>query len=192
MLLATVLLPSTAVVFGIVLALWHLRPVETRRNPPWQIGILHGALGIGGLAALIVLLQGPRRGDAMGVGSFGTAAAWLFAAAIAAGLTIPELQKAIETKLADGYLKEPKVSAEVLNYRPFYILGEVMKPGEYPYTSGLTVLNAVATAEGFTYRADTHKVYIKRATSLGEHEVPLTTATPVEPGDTIRIGERFF
>jgi len=110
----------------------------------------------------------------------------------AAGLTIPELQKAIETKLADGYLKEPKVSAEVLNYRPFYILGEVMKPGEYPYTSGLTVLNAVATAEGFTYRADTHKVYIKRATSLGEHEGPLTTATPVEPGDTIRIGERFF
>ena len=97
MLLATVLLPSTAVVFGIVLALWHLRPVETRRNPPWQIGILHGALGIGGLAALIVLLQGPRRGDAMGVGSFGTAAAWLFAAAIAAGLTIPFLIRRFRT-----------------------------------------------------------------------------------------------
>jgi len=110
----------------------------------------------------------------------------------AAGLTIPQLQKEIESKLADGYLKEPRVSAEVLNYRPFYILGEVMKPGEYPYNNGLTVLNAVATAEGFTYRADTRKVYIKRATSLGEHEYPLTTATPVEPGDTIRIGERFF
>ena len=110
----------------------------------------------------------------------------------AAGLTIPQLQKAIEAKLADGYLKEPRVSAEVLNYRPFYILGEVMKPGEYPYTSGLTVLNAVATAEGFTYRADSHKVFIKRATSPGEHEYPLTTATPVQPGDTIRIGERFF
>jgi len=97
MLLATVLLPSTAVVFGIVLALWHLRPVETRRNPQWQIGILHGALGIGGLAALILLLQGPRRGDAMGVGSFGTAAAWLFAAAIAAGLTIPFLIRRFRT-----------------------------------------------------------------------------------------------
>ena len=95
--LGTVLLLSTAVVCGIVLALWHLRPGETRRNPPWQIGILHGALGIGGLAALILLLQGPRRGDAMGVGSFGTAAAWLFAAAIAAGLTIPFLIRRFRT-----------------------------------------------------------------------------------------------
>jgi polysaccharide export outer membrane protein len=110
----------------------------------------------------------------------------------AAGLTLPELQKAIEDKLADGYLKQPRVSAEVLNYRPFYILGEVMKPGEYPYTSGLTVLNAVATAEGFTYRANTKRVYIKRATGGSESAEPLNSATLVQPGDTIRIGERFF
>jgi polysaccharide export outer membrane protein len=110
----------------------------------------------------------------------------------AAGHTIPELQKAIEAKLADGYLKQPRVSAEVLNYRPFYILGEVMKPGEYPYTNGLTVLNAVATAEGFTYRANKQRVFIKRAAGDTEHEYPLTSGTPVEPGDTIRIGERFF
>jgi polysaccharide export outer membrane protein len=108
------------------------------------------------------------------------------------GLTIPEIQAAVETKLKDGYLKQPKVSAEVLNYRPFYILGEVMKPGEYPYTNGLTVLNAVATAQGFTYRADTHKVFIKRAATTAETPEALTPATPVEPGDTIRIGERFF
>jgi polysaccharide export outer membrane protein len=110
----------------------------------------------------------------------------------ALGKTIPELQQAIQAKLADGYIKEPKVSAEVLNYRPFYILGEVMKPGEYPYTNGLTVLNAVATASGFTYRADTRKVFIRRATNTGEIAEPLTPTTPVEPGDTIRIGERFF
>lgn len=108
------------------------------------------------------------------------------------GLTIPEIQAAVEAKLKDGYLKQPKVSAEVLNYRPFYILGEVMKPGEYPYTNGLTVLNAVATAQGFTYRADTHKVYIKRAATAAEDVQPLNPGTPVEPGDTIRIGERFF
>jgi protein involved in polysaccharide export with SLBB domain len=108
------------------------------------------------------------------------------------GLTIPEIQAAVEAKLKDGYLKQPKVSAEVLNYRPFYILGEVMKPGEYPYTNGLTVLNAVATAQGFTYRADTHKVFIKRAATAAEDVQPLTPGTPVEPGDTIRIGERFF
>jgi protein involved in polysaccharide export with SLBB domain len=110
----------------------------------------------------------------------------------ATGLTVDELQREIEAKLRDGYLKDPHVSIEVLNYRPFYILGEVMKPGEYPYTNGLTVLNAVATANGFTYRADTRKVYIKRANAPREVEYPLKTTTPVGPGDTIRIGERFF
>lgn len=110
----------------------------------------------------------------------------------AAGLTIPEFQQAVETALKDGYLREPRVSVEVLNYRPFYILGEVKKPGEYPYTNGLTVLNAVATAEGFTYRANTKRVFIKRADSAEEREYPLTSTTPVAPGDTIRIAERFF
>ncbi|WP_396593032.1 polysaccharide biosynthesis/export family protein [Brevundimonas sp. R86498] len=110
----------------------------------------------------------------------------------AQGLTISELQELIATALRQGYINEPRVNAEVLNYRPFYILGEVNKPGEYPYTNNLTVLNAVATAEGFTYRADTRRVYIKRADGEGELAFPLTTATQVAPGDTIRIGERFF
>lgn len=110
----------------------------------------------------------------------------------AAGLTIAELQEEIANALSQGYINEPRVSAEVLNYRPFYILGEVNKPGEYPYTNNLTVLNAVATSEGFTYRADTRRVYIKRADGVGEQMFPLTTATQVAPGDTIRIGERFF
>ncbi len=148
-------------------------------------------LGSGDKVRIIVFGEESLTGEFF-VSAAGTISFPLIGDISAEGLTIPQLQKAVESKLADGYLKQPRVSAEVLNYRPFYILGEVMKPGEYPYTSGLTVLNAVATAEGFTYRADTHKVYIKRATSLGEHEFPLTTATPVQPGDTIRIGERFF
>lgn len=110
----------------------------------------------------------------------------------AAGLTISEFQAEVAEALKQGYINEPRVSAEVLNYRPFYILGEVNKPGEYPYTNNLTVVNAVATAEGFTYRADTRRVYIKRADAAGEQEFPLTTATHVAPGDTIRIGERYF
>jgi polysaccharide export outer membrane protein len=110
----------------------------------------------------------------------------------AGGLSVGELQTEIEAKLKDGYLKLPHVSIEVLNYRPFYILGEVTKPGEYPYTNGLTVLNAVATANGFTYRADTRHVFIKRANSPNEQELPLTSETAVAPGDTIRIKERFF
>ena len=110
----------------------------------------------------------------------------------AAGLTISEFQTEIAEALKKGFINEPRVSAEVLNYRPFYILGEVNKPGEYPYTNNLTVLNAVATAEGFSYRANTRQVFIKRADGTSEQAYPLTTATQVAPGDTIRIGERFF
>jgi polysaccharide export outer membrane protein len=110
----------------------------------------------------------------------------------AAGLTIPEFQNQVEAAFKNGYLNDPHVSVEVLTYRPYYILGEVQKPGEYPYSNGLTVLNAVATANGFTYRANTKKVFIKRANSAKEEKYPLSSTTPVAPGDTIRIAERFF
>lgn len=110
----------------------------------------------------------------------------------AAGITVDQLRNQITTRLGDGYLLNPKVSLQVLTYRPFYILGEVNKPGKYPYSTGLTVLNAVATAEGFTYRANKRKVFVKHAGSNEERQVALTPATPVQPGDTIRIGERYF
>jgi polysaccharide export outer membrane protein len=110
----------------------------------------------------------------------------------AGGLTITQLQEEIVDRLSPEYLRNPQVSAEVLNFRPFYILGEVNKPGEYPYVAGLTVVNAVARAEGFTYRADGRRVFIKRAGETVEREYPLTTSTAVAPGDTIRIRERYF
>jgi protein involved in polysaccharide export with SLBB domain len=110
----------------------------------------------------------------------------------ATGLTVREFQDAVQKSLSDGYLREPRVSAEVLNFRPFYILGEVTKPGTYPYTSGLTVLNAVATAGGYTYRAEKKQVYIKHDGQTSETRVSLDPSTTVAPGDTIRIGERFF
>ena len=148
-------------------------------------------LGAGDKIRIIVFGEDSLTGEFY-VSDSGTIAFPLVGAVKAGGLTIPELQQNITDKLADGYLKMPRVSAEVLNYRPFFILGEVMKPGTYPYTTGLTVLNAVATAEGFTYRADTKKVYIKRAASDKESAQPLTSSTEVQPGDTIRIGERLF
>lgn len=110
----------------------------------------------------------------------------------ASGLTISEFQSEVANALRNGFITEPRVSAEVLNYRPFYILGEVNTPGEYPYTNNLTALNAVATAGGFTYRADNRRVFIKRADGDSEQEFPLTTSTRVAPGDTIRIRERLF
>jgi len=110
----------------------------------------------------------------------------------AAGKTLVEFRRDVEAALSDGYLNDPRVSAEVLNYRPFYIMGEVQESGEYPYSDGLTVTNAVARAGGYTYRANTRVVYIKRAGADIEVVVPLTPGIRVMPGDTIRIAERFF
>ena len=110
----------------------------------------------------------------------------------AAGQTATQLQANVENAFKEGYLKDPRVSIEVLSFRPFYILGEVNKPGEYPYSNGITVVNAVALASGYTYRANQKKVFIRHAGATAEEEVPLTSVTMVAPGDTIRIAERYF
>ncbi len=110
----------------------------------------------------------------------------------ALGLSTPELETKIVSLLDGDYILNPRVSAEVANYRPFYVLGEVGRPGEYPYTSGLTVLNAVAAAGGFTYRANKRVVYIKSVEGTEEEVFKLDTNTLVQPGDTLRIGERIF
>jgi polysaccharide export outer membrane protein len=110
----------------------------------------------------------------------------------AAGLTIHEFVAKVVTALEDGYLKDPKVSVEVENYRPFYIMGEVNKPGEYPYESGLNVLGAVALAGGYTYRADDGEVYIRRAGATKEEVLPADASTKIYPGDIIRVAERLF
>ena len=110
----------------------------------------------------------------------------------AEGLTVPELEARIASSLSDGYLKNPRVSAEVANYRPYYILGEVRNPGEYPYTNGLTVMEAVASAGGFTYRARKNTVFVRGTDAVSEQSMELTATTQVKPGDTLRIGERIF
>ena len=110
----------------------------------------------------------------------------------AAGLTVAQLQDAVAQALSQGYLNQPRVTAQVLTYRPIYILGEVNRPGEYPYVPDLTVLNVVATAQGFTYRANTRRIFVRRAGSQSEEPQPLTADIRVSPGDTLRVGERYF
>ena len=104
----------------------------------------------------------------------------------AAGKTVRALQDEITTALKAGYLKDPRISAEVLTFRPYYIFGEIAKPGEYPYSDGITVLNAVATAGGFTYRANQKYIFIKRANDAVEHKMRLTQEMQLSPGDTVR------
>ena len=108
------------------------------------------------------------------------------------GLTARQLEDEVEIKLkAGGYLVNPQVSIEVLNYRPFYIIGEVNNPGSYEYVDGMTVINAVALAGGFTYRADTDDIIISRGGSNGP-KVQAEPDTLVLPGDIIEVTERFF
>lgn len=111
----------------------------------------------------------------------------------AGGLTPVAFQNAVQDKLAaSGMIREPKVSADVVAYRPYYILGEVSKPGQYPYAIGLTVTKAVATAGGFTYRANDREVFITKEGTAQEVPLNLTAASWIGPGDTIRVAERHF
>ena len=110
----------------------------------------------------------------------------------AAGLSLDELSALIERNLRDeGYMINPKVAIDVLNYRPFYVLGEVNKPGSYPYVSGMTVLNAIALAGGYTYRAKTTKFELIRGKG-DTSKVAVDAEAVVLPGDIIKVNERFF
>jgi polysaccharide export outer membrane protein len=146
----------------------------------------------GGDRVRVVVFGDPALGGEFTIGGSGYISLPLIGEVDVRGLTSTQLQDRITARLADGYLKDPRVAVEVLSTRPFYILGEVNKPGQYAFANGLTVLGAVAQAGGYTYRAKTRKVMIKHAGSDAEIATDVTPATMVAPGDTIRIKERWF
>ena len=109
------------------------------------------------------------------------------------GLTLREAEALIEAELADGYLVEPSVSIALARMEPFYIMGEVKVPGRYPYVNDMSVMNAVALAGGFTYRANRKEVEVlrkDRPESSVYDDVPVHSK--IGPGDTIIVKERFF
>jgi protein involved in polysaccharide export with SLBB domain len=110
----------------------------------------------------------------------------------AAGMTVRELEETIKAKLRDGFIRDPKLNVDVLTYRPFYIIGEVNKPGEYPYKGGLNVVSVVAIAGGYSYRGNTNYVLIRRAGDNAEKSYQATPDILVQPGDVVRIPERYF
>jgi protein involved in polysaccharide export with SLBB domain len=146
----------------------------------------------GGDRVRVVVFGDPTLGGEFTISGSGFISLPLIGEVDVRGLTSTQLQQRIVTKLADGYLLDPRVAVEVLTTRPFYILGEVNKPGSYPFANGLTVLGAVAQAGGYTYRAKTKKALIKHAGDEAESEYDVTSKTLVAPGDTIRIKERWF
>lgn len=112
---------------------------------------------------------------------------------LAGGLKPVELEQQLASKLNDGYLKDASVSVEVVAFRPFYIVGEVKTPGSYPYVWGMSVLNAVALAGGFTYRAKESAFYLLRTGPDGrKSKLEAAQETAVLPGDVITVRERFF
>ena len=110
----------------------------------------------------------------------------------AAGLSPRELEGRIEAVLGDGYLKAPRVSVEVTGYRPFYIVGEVNKPGQYAYVNDMTALNAVALGGGYTVKAGDSSVYVRREGEKEEQRLPADATTKIKPGDVVRVPPTAF
>ncbi len=107
------------------------------------------------------------------------------------GMSVSEVEQVlIDQYRGRGFFKNPRISIELTNLRPFFILGEVEKRGSYPYVNGLTVAQAVAIAGGYTYRASRSRITIQRVGA--PHEVPAQENDPVYPGDIVRVPERFF
>lgn len=110
----------------------------------------------------------------------------------AGGKTLREFEKLLSNSLEEGYLINPKVSIEIINFRPFFIMGEVNKPGSYPYVNSMNVLNAIALAGGYTHRARKSSAIIMRNINDKIEEIDVKETTKVLPGDTIKIEERLF
>ncbi len=111
----------------------------------------------------------------------------------AGGVTAKIVAERIEEALArGGYLRSPQVSVEVQTFRPFYVLGEVRQPGEFPYTVGLTVLGAIARAGGFDYRARRDGLVLVREVDGEQREYAANERTPLQPGDVVKVLERRF
>lgn len=110
----------------------------------------------------------------------------------AQGLTLNELEEAVVASLKPDILINPRVTAQLLSFRPFYILGEVNSPGSYPYSADMTVMRAVAVAGGFTHRARESRIVIRRSMEGDETEIDVKDDTRVLPGDVIEVPERFF
>jgi polysaccharide export outer membrane protein len=110
----------------------------------------------------------------------------------ARGKTAAGLATEISGRLRNGYIREPSVAVEIEAYRPFFILGEVAAPGQYPYVPNMTVESAVAIAGGFSPRAKRDEVTLTHATVDGALRSVVPLGTLLDPGDTVLVGERWF
>ena len=116
----------------------------------------------------------------------------LIGAVRARGLTPSALAAHISGRLRNGFIREPSVAVEIETYRPFFILGEVAAPGQYPYVPNMSVESAVAIAGGFSPRARRDEVTLTHTDARGTLRAIVPLGTPISPGDTVMVGERWF
>jgi len=116
----------------------------------------------------------------------------LIGAVEAAGLSPAELEALLVDRFRPDYLVNPRIFIQVLNYRPYYLIGEVHGTGAFPYRAGMTYMTAIAIAGGFTYRAKQDFVYVIRGDDPEQNEIKLSVEEKVQPGDIIRVAERLF
>jgi polysaccharide export outer membrane protein len=107
-------------------------------------------------------------------------------------LTPPDAEKAVAQRLRGGLVVDPKVTVDVVQFRPIYVVGEVTHPGAYDYVSNINVINAVALAGGFTYRARKDGIILMRGAQPNQKEYSVSDLTPLLPGDVITVKERYF
>lgn len=148
-------------------------------------------LGVGDKLKVSVFGE-PDLSGTFEVSGTGTVPMPLVGEIVAKGRPIADFRQAVAARLSEGYLKNPRVSIEVVNYRPIYVHGEVRTGGEYAYKNGLKVRDAVALAGGYSYRAHHSYVLIIREGQSREARVDLPSDIDVLPGDNIRVPERFF
>jgi polysaccharide biosynthesis/export protein len=123
------------------------------------------------------------------VSDTGVAVLPLIGAVQAAGATPRQLEQTVHDKLiSGGFVRAPRVTVQIINFRPIYVLGEVLKPGDHPYVPGLTVRAAIALAGGFTYRANTNFVIVTRQKT--EFRAPVSAV--LRPDDVIQVSERYY
>lgn len=158
-------------------------------NAPSSLGASY-RLGIGDKLKITVFGEDTLSGP-VEVNAGGQVALPLAGDVPAAGKTLSQFRDAVVARLSDGYLKNPKVTVEITNYRPVYIHGEVKNGGEFNYKTGLKLRDAVAMAGGYTYRANQSTIILIRD-GVGEVSVPASGTVSLLPGDNIRIPERFF
>lgn len=126
------------------------------------------------------------------IGASGSITMPLIGGVPARGRTPADLAGAITARLRDGFIREPSVAVEIEAYRPFFILGEVAAPGQYPYVPHMSVESAIAIAGGFSPRAKRDRVTITHSMPEGLLRAIVPVNTPLNPGDTIMVGERWF